>query len=63
MVDRYQPTGDVAHHGLRYEAAEAARCLADGATESAVHPLAATLRVMDAMDTVRRQLGVGFPGE
>ena len=62
-VDRYDPSDDVAHQGLRYEAAEAARCVAAGAIESTVHPLAATLRVMDAMDEVRRQLGVRFPGE
>ena len=63
LVDRYDPTGDTAHQGLRYEAAEAARCLTAGAAESPLHPPATTLRIMHAMDEVRRQLGVHFPGE
>jgi predicted dehydrogenase len=63
LVDRYDPTGDTAHQGLRYEAAEAARCLTAGAAESPLHPPATTLRIMQAMDEVRRQLGVHFPGE
>ena len=63
FIDRYDPTGDIAHQGLRYEAAEAARCLTAGATESPLHPPATTLRIMQAMDEVRRQLGVRFPGE
>ena len=63
FIDRYDPTGDTAHQGLRYEAAEAARCLTAGATESPLHPPATTLRIMQAMDEVRRQLGVHFPGE
>ena len=63
LIDRYDPTGDTAHQGLRYEAAEAARCLTAGAAESPLHPPATTLRIMHAMDEVRRQLGVHFPGE
>jgi predicted dehydrogenase len=63
VIDRYDPSGDVAHQGLRYEAAEAARCLTAGATQSPLHPLATTLRVMEAMDEARRQLGVRFPHE
>ena len=63
FIDRYEPTGDIAHQGLRYEAAEAARCLTAGAAESPLHPPATTLRIMQAMDEVRRQLGVRFPGE
>ena len=62
-IDRYDPSGDVAHQGMRYQAAEAARCLTAGATESPLHPLAATVRIMEAMDEVRRQLGVRFPEE
>ena len=62
-IDRYEPTADVAHQGLRYEAADAARCVTGGARESPLHPPATTLRIMEAMDEVRRQLGVHFPGE
>ena len=63
VLDQYDSTGDVAHQGLRYEAAEAARCLAAGHTESPLLPLADTLAVMEAMDAVRAQLGVRFPDE
>lgn len=50
-------------HGFSYEAAEVAWCLAEGRDESHQVPRAATLRVMEAMDEVRRQLGVVYPGE
>jgi predicted dehydrogenase len=63
VLDQHDPIDDVLHQGLRYEAAEAARCLAAGNVESALHPLAETLRVMEAMDSVRAQLGVRFPDE
>ena len=49
--------------GFQFEAAEAARCLAAGATESATLPWAATREVMEIMDEVRRQIGVVYPGE
>ena len=63
VIDRQDPVADVAHQGLRYEAAEAARCLTAGATESPLLPPATTVRIMEAMDTVRGQLGVRLPGE
>jgi predicted dehydrogenase len=63
LLDRYEPAGDVGHQGLRYQAAEAARCLTAGEEESALFPLSATVRVMEAMDEVRRLLGVRYPGE
>ena len=50
-------------HGLAYEAAEFARLLADGRTESDLLPLAETVRIMAVLDDVRAQLGVRFPGE
>ncbi|MDN5796888.1 MAG: Gfo/Idh/MocA family oxidoreductase [Intrasporangium sp.] len=56
--------GPASHaHGFAYEAAEFARGLVSGrlATESMPH--AATLRVMQTMDEVRRQVGVTYPGE
>jgi predicted dehydrogenase len=63
VLDQYDSVDDVDHQGLRYEAAEAARCVTAGRTESALHPLADTLRIMEAMDTVRAQLGVRYPGD
>jgi len=63
VLDRYDSVGDVAHEGLRYEAAEVARCLTAGIAESPILPLTDTLGVMEAMDAVRAQLGVRYPGD
>jgi len=49
--------------GLAFEAAEVARCLAAGLTQSPRHPWQDTLEVMAIMDEVRRQVGVRYPGE
>jgi predicted dehydrogenase len=49
--------------GLSYEAAELARCVAAGMTESPLLPLDETLSIMRTMDEVRRQVGVVLPGE
>jgi predicted dehydrogenase len=49
--------------GLRFQIEEVHRCLAAGLTESAVMPLDATLAVMDALDAIGAQIGVGFPDE
>jgi hypothetical protein len=45
----------IAGDGYGYEAAEVMRCLIEGKTESAMHPLDATLSVMQTMDEVRAQ--------
>ena len=50
-------------HGLHFEACEAARCIAGGLSQSPLMPLQETVRIMEVMDEVRRQLGVRFPGE
>lgn len=49
-------------HGLRHEAAEVARCLAEGLTESPVMPLDETVAILRTMDEVRRQIGLTYPG-
>ena len=61
VLDEFVPT--VATHGFRFEAAEVARALAAGRLETWSMPWAATRRVMAAMDEVRRQVGVVYPGE
>lgn len=48
--------------GLQYEAAEVARCVAQGRPESERMSWASTLEVMRTLDEVRRQVGVGYPG-
>lgn len=60
-VDRYETP--VREHGLAYEAAEFARLLGAGRTESDLLPLDETVRLMQVLDEVRAQLGVRFPGE
>jgi predicted dehydrogenase len=61
LLDEYVPS--VSTHGFRFEAAEVARALAAGRLETWSMPWAATRRVMAAMDEVRRQVGVVYPGE
>ncbi|TNC17563.1 Gfo/Idh/MocA family oxidoreductase [Georgenia sp. 311] len=57
-------TIDPGHEGgFQYEAAEVARCVAAGRTESETMSWADTLAVLETMDEVRRQLGVVYPGE
>ena len=49
--------------GLQYEAAEVARCVAEGLVESPRMTWQGTLDVMRTLDEVRRQVGVIYPGE
>ncbi|WP_454085613.1 Gfo/Idh/MocA family protein [Georgenia sp. Marseille-Q6866] len=49
--------------GFQYEAAEVARCVAEGRQQSATMSWDDTLAVLGTMDEVRRQLGVTYPGE
>ncbi len=49
--------------GMQYEAAEAARCVSAGLQESPRMTWESTMSVMRTMDEVRRQVGVGYPGE
>lgn len=50
-------------NGYNYEAAAVMQCLREGKTESALMPLDESLAIMTAMDTLRRQWGIVFPGE
>jgi len=49
--------------GFEYQAAEVARRIHAGDTESPLHTWADTIAVMETMDTAREQLGVRLPGE
>jgi predicted dehydrogenase len=49
--------------GFQYEAAEVARCLEAGLTESADMTWRDTVEVMDVMDAIRAQVGVVYPWE
>ncbi len=49
--------------GFQYEAAEVARCLAEGRTQSRLMSWRDTLDVLEMADEVRSQLGVEYPDE
>lgn len=61
VLERY----DEVHEGggLRHQAAEVARCLADGRLESTVMPLDESVAIMATLDEVRRQIGLVYPSE
>ncbi|MGL5928200.1 MAG: Gfo/Idh/MocA family protein [Dermatophilaceae bacterium] len=61
VVDVLEP--EHVEHGFRYQLAEFARALHDGRTETWSVPWNATRRVMAAMDDIRHQVGVRYPGE
>ncbi len=50
-------------HGLQFEAAEVARRISEGATQSERMTWSNTLEVMTTMDTIREQIGLRYPGE
>ncbi len=49
--------------GMQYEAAEVARCVAAGDTQSPLMPWQATVEVMGILDEVRTQIGLTYPAE
>ena len=55
----------IAHvgRGLRHQAAEVARCVHAGHTESPWMPLDESLAIMDTLDEIRRQIGLQYPTE
>jgi predicted dehydrogenase len=53
----------IGHAGLHFEAAEAVRCIAAGAIESPIRPLADSIATLDVMDEIRRQIGIRYPTE
>ena len=56
-------SSDLVPGHFQYEAAEVARCVAEGRAQSPVMPWSATVEVMEMMDRVRSRLGVVYPGE
>ena len=50
-------------NGFQFEAAEVARCVADGKQESARMTWASSRAVIGVLDEARRQVGVRYPGE
>ena len=60
---RIEGTAPLLGRGLGNEAAEVARCLAEGLRESPLVPHERTLRLLAQMDDVRRQIGVHYPAD
>ena len=53
----------IAHEGLHYQAAEVARRITAGDTQSSLRPLSTSISVLKVMDEVRRQTGDHYPDE
>jgi len=53
----------IAHDALFFEAAEAARCIAAGRTQTDLRPLADSIATLRAMDAVRARCAITYPGE
>jgi predicted dehydrogenase len=58
VIQRYENT--YRGHGLREDAAETGRCVAQGLTESPLLPLDETVAIMKILDEVRRQIGLTY---
>ena len=66
-ADRSRPVveewGGPIDNGFQFEAAEVARCVADGKQESERMTWASSRAVIGVLDEARRQVGVRYPGE
>ena len=49
--------------GYQYQVSHVAECLRAGKTESDIMPLDETMSIMQALDTIRRQIGLVYPQE
>jgi predicted dehydrogenase len=61
--DRRPCAGQPVTGGMQYEAAEVARCIAEGRAQSQRMSWDSSLAVMRTLDELRRQVGVTYPGE
>lgn len=52
-----------AHEALYFEAAEVARCITAGRLQSPLRPLTDSVVTLRALDAIREQCGITFPGE
>jgi len=50
-------------NGYAHQAIEVARCLREGHAESPVMPLDESVAIMRALDDIRAQVGLRYPGE
>jgi predicted dehydrogenase len=62
IIEQYENT--VTHRGMQYQAWEAERRVAEGtSTAGTVLPPEESVRIMDALDEIRGQIGLRYPGE
>lgn len=54
---------DFAGNGLRFEVAEAERCIAEGRVQSPLRPHSDTLEVMEWLDAIRNRVGVAYDAD
>ncbi len=59
-VLHYQESAGRHFEGLFYEAAEVARCISSGRTETSYRPIETTLEMMNTLDLIRNATGIGF---
>jgi hypothetical protein len=50
-------------NGYAYQVREVIRCLQSGDQESQLMPLDETIRILETMDEIRRQIGMHYPQE
>lgn len=61
VIERYE--SDVSNRGMQFQAWEAERLIASGATAGTVLPPAETVQIVEALDEIRRQIDLRYPGE
>ena len=49
--------------GLRFQAVEVHRCIAEGLVESPIMPVDETIDIAGTLDRIREQIGLSYPGE
>jgi predicted dehydrogenase len=60
---RYDEEPSTDGYGLHFSAVEATRIIADGGTDSILHPTSVATATLATMDEIRGQLGIVFPGD
>jgi predicted dehydrogenase len=61
VVEQYD--GSVSERGMQFQAWEAERLIAGGATAGDILPPRESVAIMRALDEIRRQIGLQYPGE
>ena len=49
--------------GFEEEIIEVIRCIKEGKTESDIHPLSSSVKILEQMDEIRKQCGICYPSD